>query len=98
MHKGVNVGHQPCSPHQGCAHSLGHPCGIVEGVLDGHVVVIGDGSQKTAISYTQGKKVHLGEAASQGGRAGVTQRIGQHLGTVIEVKQRPAKDRWARRK
>lgn len=64
MCKGVNIGHLACSPHEGCAHSLGHPCSIVEGVPDGHVVVVGDGSQKTAIGYTQGKKVHPGRAAS----------------------------------
>lgn len=64
--EGVDVGHQPCYSHQSCTHGPGHPRGIVEGVLDGHIAVIGHGGQETAISYLQGKEeVHLGQTAGQ---------------------------------
>ena len=71
----------------------------MEGVPDGHVAVIGHGSQEAAVSYTQGKEeVHLGQAASQGDGAVMAIRLANSLGTVTEVKQRSAKDRWASRK
>ena len=63
------------------SHAVPHyPCGIVEGVPDGHVAVIGHGSQEAAVSYTQGEEeVHLGQTASQGDGAVVGQQVGQHL-------------------
>ena len=80
MQEGVGMGHEPRRPHQGCAHGPGHPCGIVEGVPDGHIAVIGHGSQEAAVSYTQGKEeVHLGQAASRGDGAVMGQQVGQHL-------------------
>lgn len=81
MQEGVDMGHEPRSPHQRCAHSPGHPRGIAEGVPDGHVAVISHGSQEAAVSYTQGKEeVHLGQAASQGDGAVMGHQVGQHLG------------------
>ena len=80
MQEGVDVGHEPHCPHQGCAHGPGHPRGIVEGVPDGYVAVIGHGSQEAAVSYTQGKEeVHLGQTASRGDGAVVGQQVDQHL-------------------
>lgn len=52
----------------------------MEGVLDGHVVVIGHGGQETAVSYTQGKEeVRLGQAASQRDGAVMGHQVGQQL-------------------
>jgi hypothetical protein len=82
----------PCSPHQEATGSPVHDGGIVQGLADGHVAVIGHHCQQKDLSATKEmQEKYLCDAALEGNHFPPGQRVKDELGgcnrTIIDLHQ-----------
>ena len=71
----------PGNHHQGDADAPAYNDRILEGVADGHILLIGDYRQEKTFGVSKSQKEKgLCHAASKGDGLGWTQEVSQHLG------------------